>query len=46
MASAESAWEAKKKAAARALMETTYKFSEIPAKLEELSSKGQVLFLH
>ena len=40
MATGESAWEAKKKSAAKALMETSYKFSEIPAKLEELSSKG------
>ena len=40
-ANADSAWEAKKKAAARALMETTYKFSKIPPKLEEMSSKGE-----
>ena len=39
-ASAESAWEAKKKAAAKALMESTYKFTEIPSRLEEFSSKG------
>lgn len=39
--SSETAWEAKKKAAAKALMETTFKFSHIPGKFMEFSSKGE-----
>ncbi len=40
-AGADSAWEAKKKAAAKALMETSYRFKKTPTKLEEFSSKGE-----